>query len=170
MVPKECMPVEYAAFSQHFCLALRLLEDYGNLKASHYCVFNSWTWKQVWGRKYFPATDATWRQAQQEACIPKLELSMLRSSNSLIYGRWYTKIYVWVSMSDSTSLMVLVKVVIEYNLSRDEHLWHGFHLFLTLQLDYAARGLHHTECGNKHSGTDPDTTVPRSEVADRSCH
>lgn len=34
VLPKECMPFEYASLSHQLCLALRLLEDFGNLKVT----------------------------------------------------------------------------------------------------------------------------------------
>lgn len=32
VIPKDCMPLEYAALLQQLCLAYRLLEDFGKLK------------------------------------------------------------------------------------------------------------------------------------------
>ena len=34
ILPKDCMPMEYASLSQQLCLAFRLLEDFGSLKVN----------------------------------------------------------------------------------------------------------------------------------------
>ncbi len=35
VIPKECMPAEYAALSEQLCLAFCLLEQFGKLKVGH---------------------------------------------------------------------------------------------------------------------------------------
>ena len=39
VIPKECMPAEYAALSEQLCLAFCLLEQCGKLKVGHFAAY-----------------------------------------------------------------------------------------------------------------------------------